>query len=353
MKRLFIYLALLAYASGVYATIAKVQSASGTTGGALAASFTITLSANPTPGNWIVVPVAIKAQSDLELTVSGATAGNYTVMRLSGIENTTGPVYSKAYFFKAPTGMTTVITLTNAVAGTTFAGCGVAIEYSADRGLYPDITKVASGSNTVPGTGTSVTTNFPNALLIGTIGQRAQETSSQTGWLTSIAGSFASELQNSTSTNGANADIRLAALTQIVSATGTYGTGGISGRNDAWAATLNALYEPTATPTATATATATATFTPTATATSTATATATPSATVNCPVVCPTATFTPSATFTPTATATPSATINCAVSCPTATATPSATFTPSATASATFTPTATPTPIINNVIYGG
>ncbi len=317
MKRLFLYLALLAYTSGVYATIAKVQSASGSTGGAAAASFTITLGANPTPGNYIVVSTAIKAQSHLELTVSGATAGNYTVSRLSGTEAVTGTVYSSAYFFRAPTAMTTVITLTNPVGGTTFTGAGVAIEYSADRGLFTDVTKAATGSSTAVSAGTSVATNFPNALLLGTMAQRFQSSTNQTAWLGTITGGFASELQASSTTNGANADIAVAALTQIVSSATTYTAAGTSTRNDSFAATMNALYEPTATPTATATATATAT--------STATATFTPCA--------PTPTAT--ATFTPTATAT-------------ATSTATSTSTPTATATAT----ATPTPIINNVIYG-
>ncbi len=291
MKRLIVYLTLLAYVSYTYATITDVQSTSGSTGSAAVnvSTFTMTLTNNPAVGNWIFGCITVGASTrPLDVTISGATAGNYTPHRFPMIS--TAAQWGNLFAIPVTTGTTKVITVTSNGGNVNMSG--TAVEYSADRGLFADIWKSGTGTSTTAATGTSVATNFPNELLVGCVSTRGTFASSNTGWLTSITGSFSSVIQATTFQNSSNADMGTAQLERIVSATGTQSTGGTLSSN-VWGAALYSFSEPTATPTATATATATST--------ATATATFTPTAT-------PTSTFTPTATATATPTPTPTPT---------------------------------------------
>ncbi len=276
MKRLIVYLMLLAYVSVTYATITQVSTGSGSVGAAAAASFTMTMSATPTVGNWIVGCIATNVTSrPTEVSIGGATVGTYTPRKFSGVLNATSSHNVFGFLFPVTTSANTTITVTTIGGANTAVMSGTAVEYSATRGLTPDIWKSATGSTSAVTTGTSGTTNFPVELLVGCMEQRGQWTTSQTGWIASITGGFSSVIQASTSTNGVNADVAIAQLEDIVSSTGTFTAAG-TGATQQYACVLNTLSEPTATPTSTPTVTPTATSTPTSTPTVTPTSTPTP-----------------------------------------------------------------------------
>jgi hypothetical protein len=205
-----------ALTSGV---IQRVQSASGNTGNAPAASYTITFSGALTPGNLVVIAWATSSSSEIIVSDSlSARAFNCG-------SNQGGSIMRSGISFLIAQAADTVLTCTTNAGGTTGSGA-VAVEYSGAslRVDSPVQTTVASASTTNQ-CGT-ITTRFGNELLVASLGQRLAFTSEQTSWLTAPTNSFSSVLQTSSFANNIATDRAVAFLERIVSAAGSYSTAG-------------------------------------------------------------------------------------------------------------------------------
>ncbi len=270
MTRLFIFIGIAVFCVGtVNAVITEIQHKAANTAGTAATSLTITMDANATVGNTLVLalsagqfPTRIKYGSNTDMFWSTRATG--AIVAVIG------------YTHVVEASPTIVITLNGTV-----HCAAVVTEYSGTL-ITSDIPPLsATGSSVTNTTGTLASTGYANELIVASMVTSFATTTNQTAWLTSPTNSFSSVAQTSSSIN-TTADREVAFLERIVTSTGTYQTQGTQA-NNAWA-NLIASFTDNPTPTPTATATPTSTPTATATATPSATATSTPTPTPTPPI---------------------------------------------------------------------
>ncbi len=195
--------------------VTRVQSKSANTGNGTVATLTITLDANATIGNTLIVAVASG-----QTQVASATYGSLT--KLYGTLASSVSTQTAILFIPVVEASPTIVV--NCASNTQIAA--VVVEYSGTI-IAPDIPPLtATGTATSNATGTLTATRYANELIVAVMGRRGTFSSEQTGWLTSITNSFLSVLQTSTFTNVANSDKAVAFLERIVTSTGTYSTAG-------------------------------------------------------------------------------------------------------------------------------
>ncbi len=195
--------------------ITRVQSKAANTGNGTVATLTITLDANATIGNTLIV-----AMASGQTQVASATYGSLTrfYVNLQSAASTQTAIFYIPIIEASPT------IVVNCASNTQIAA--VAVEYAGTI-IAPDIPPLAaSGTATTNATGTLTATRYANELLVAVMGRRGTFTVDQTAWLTSITNSFSSVAQTSTITNVSNSDKAVAFLERIVTSTGTYSTAG-------------------------------------------------------------------------------------------------------------------------------
>jgi len=204
-----------------FGTITRVQSASANSGNAAGASVTITFSSTLTVGNLIVFAICYNNNVAPRLDDAGSPARNRVPC---GVARNAGPPTLTALGFCPVQTAGTTMTLQR-FDGTNFVGAVVGVEYSGVKLRLDQTTTGAGATSTTEATDT-ITTTQPNEVVIAAMGTSGQYAAEQTGWLTGITNSFTSILQTSSFVNTAGNDRAVAFLERIVSAPGSYSTGG-------------------------------------------------------------------------------------------------------------------------------
>jgi autotransporter-associated beta strand protein len=211
-------------------TLARIQSATGNTGGNTQSNFAVTLTSAPTDGNTLVAVISTRSGSSN--TVSSISQTGTTWTRATQSTNfwgvTTEIWYAPA---RSTSGAGVFITLSTSNTRSSAA----VMEYSGVLALNP--LDVANGNanfatNTSASTN-SITTNQANELIIAAIGVNSSGVT-----LSSIQNSF-SLVATSESTNGSSSNnSRVFALERMVTSAGSYSTGATLSSSRIWAASI-------------------------------------------------------------------------------------------------------------------
>ena len=207
--------------------VARVQSATGSTGGGLLANFNVTLTTPPVSGNTLVAVISTR----------GTSAG-----RVIGITQT-GANWSRASEAANPNGTTTEIWYATNVSSAdssliinqaALRSAAVVMEYSGIAATNPlDQIANTTGYNVSPVTGTTPATTLPSELWIGGIGYASSVPT--LGSLLNSFTSFASS-QSTSSTTAANAKVY--SLERITTATAAASSGGTLSAAAQWSGAL-------------------------------------------------------------------------------------------------------------------
>ncbi|MEI6656873.1 MAG: YDG domain-containing protein, partial [Verrucomicrobiota bacterium] len=148
-----------------YATPARVQSATGSTGAAAAGSFGVPLTSTPVAGNTLIAVISTRGTSANRVSSITQTGVSWTyVTQATNSGGTTTEIWVAS---NVPAGAATTVTITQA----SLRSAAVVIEYSGILAASPlDQISSATGTNTSAGTGTTATTTQTNELWIGGIG---------------------------------------------------------------------------------------------------------------------------------------------------------------------------------------
>lgn len=217
MKRLILLLMLLASTS--YGTITRVQSASGNTGAANAATIAVTVSAL-TAGNYLLVSIASSVIKRHTVTLAAATdlVGGSVAQGYNSVGQ-----FAHTDFYRIRTGGATTVNVNNLDALTS-AYSVVVVEYSA-KNLTPDVFATSTGGSATLVTGTTATTSYANEVVVATFCAAGTFSVSQTAWATTPTNSFSIVAQTSSRLNTAGNDRAVAFLEKFLTSTGTTSTG--------------------------------------------------------------------------------------------------------------------------------
>jgi hypothetical protein len=209
-----------------FATPARVQHATGSTGSTANPTFNVSLTTSPLAGNTLIAVISTRGNSANR--VSAISGGGVTWSRVSQATNTGGATTEIWYGPNVSSG-TTGITITQA----SLVSAAVVIEYGGL--LVPtsfDLAANNTGSNSSAATGTTGITSQPNELWMGGIGIRDGRRTLNAPYgndFTVVA------LGRSGSASG---DSTIYALEKIVAGTGAAGSGGTLSASDTWSGAI-------------------------------------------------------------------------------------------------------------------
>jgi fibronectin type 3 domain-containing protein len=210
----------------VYATPARVQSATGNTGASAATTIAVTLGGTPANGNTLVALVSTRGTSSN--SVSSVTGGGVTWQRAAQAANS-GGVTTEIWYGPNVTNGTTAITITQA----SLISAAVVAEYSGILAATPlDQNAGSTGSGTSAVTGTTPTTTQAAELWLGGIGIADGSRTLNAPY----GNAFAVVASPKTGTGGTDAMVY--ALESITNATGAASSGGTLSATDAWAGAI-------------------------------------------------------------------------------------------------------------------
>ncbi len=209
--------------------IARVQSQSGNTAATNASSLVITLGAQPTPGNLLVVAA--------QQGVGGGTAAKMlnqtglTWLQTTKVGSSSAGTLLLAYARVASSIAASTVTLSN---NASVPIAAVVVEYSGVN-IRLDRLVGGTGQSTSPASGATETTGTANELWVGCLAARSAASAIT---YSSPTNSFSIVAQTNTTNGGSNLDACVAFLEKIVTSTGTANAGATASSSCNWIASV-------------------------------------------------------------------------------------------------------------------
>ncbi len=204
--------------------IARVQSKTATTGPTNATSLALVLDAATTNGNILIL--ALVCAGSTNPTVST----NADIAWIGSTKPNSSSVNISLFIGYVRTGSASATITMNQVAALQMAA--VCAEYSGFSHAQFDTAANATGTSTLPASGSTPSTRSSAELWVTAIGQRTNNTVT----FSSPTNSFSIVGQTGSTIGGANADRSVCLLERIVASTGTANGGATSAQSAAWIA---------------------------------------------------------------------------------------------------------------------